>query len=148
MKVSLFVFLLLFGCKNQPADTQKLIEVTGEVWWMEGDFMPRIGDPPPGIRTPAAREVYFYPALHISDINGEMGPLFGKVQGQPVAVAKSNDNGKFSIMLPAGTYSVFTKETDGLFANRFDGDGIVNPLVVTAGQSCSMRIDINYLATF
>lgn len=150
MKLHFFIIVLLSlsGCKNQSVNTQELFQVSGEVWWLEGDFMPRIGEPPPGRRTPAVREVHFYPAINVSDLNGEMGPLFGKVPGQPIAVAKSNDNGKFSVMLPAGTYSVFTKESEGFFANSFDGDGIVNPLVVAAGQPSSMVIDINYLATF
>jgi len=150
MKFQLFIIglLLLSGCKNQSVNTQELFEVSGEVWWLEGDFMPRIGEPPPGRKTPALREVHFYPAINISDFNGEIGPLFGKVPGQPIAVVKSNDDGKFSVMLPAGTYSVFAKESEGFFANSFDGGGIVNPLVVTASQPSSIVIDINYQATF
>ncbi len=150
MKLPLYIIgmLLLIGCKNQSASTQELCEVSGEVWWLEGDFMPRIGEPPPGRRTPAIREVHFFPAINVSDLSGEMGPLFGSIPGQPIAVARSNDNGKFSVMLPAGTYSVFTKESGGFFANSFDGEGLVNPLVVAAGHPSPIVIDINYLATF
>lgn len=139
--------ILLAGCKG-PGPTEVRQGIAGEVWWLEGDFMPRIGENPAGQRRPVQRTVVIYPVLQLNDLEGQSGPLFTEVPAEQVAVVQSDENGKFEVQLPTGTYSVFTREPEGYFANSFDGEGRVNAVVVKTGEITRLVIDINYRATY
>jgi hypothetical protein len=150
MKPLLIIGFLLVavGCKSSLSTTSDKQGVTGTVYWMEGDFMPRIGEKPGGSRQPIARDVLFYPPFKTSDLIEAQGPIYQHLPNVPLARVSTDENGKFSVSLPAGTYSVFTKEPNGFFANRFDGDGIINPVEVKSGAFSEIVIEINYKAVF
>ncbi|MEQ8417578.1 MAG: carboxypeptidase regulatory-like domain-containing protein [Imperialibacter sp.] len=150
MKPLLIIGLLLVAvsCKSSLSTTSDKQGVTGAVYWMEGDFMPRIGEKPGGSRQPIVREILFYRPFNTTDLGGEHGPIYRSLPGEPIARVSSDENGSFSISLPLGTYSVFTREPDGFFANRFDGNGIINPVEVKAGAFSEIVIEINYEAVF
>ncbi|MEQ9375750.1 MAG: carboxypeptidase regulatory-like domain-containing protein [Imperialibacter sp.] len=150
MKPLLIIGLLLsaVGCKSSLSSTSDKQGVTGAVYWMEGDFMPRIGEKPGGSRQPIVREILFYAPVNTTDLGGEHGPIYKSLPGEPIARVSSDENGSFRISLPLGTYSVFTREPDGFFANRFDGNGIINPVEVKAGAFSEIVIEINYKAVF
>jgi len=150
MKPPLIIALLLVavGCKSSLSTTSDKQGVTGAVYWMEGDFMPRIGEKPGGSRQPIVREILFYGPVDASSLGTENGPIYKRLPIEPIARVSSNKNGTFRISLPVGTYSVFTKEPDGFFANRFDGNGIINPVEVKAGAFSEIVIEINYKAVF
>ncbi|WOK05038.1 carboxypeptidase regulatory-like domain-containing protein [Imperialibacter roseus] len=150
MKSLLIIGFLLaaVGCKSSLSTTSEKQGVTGAVYWMEGDFMPRIGEKPGGSRQPIVREILFYAPINASDLAGDHGPLYESLPGEPIAQTGSGENGRFRISLPVGTYSVFTKEPDGFFANRFDSNGIINPVEVKAGAFSEIVIEINYKAVF
>jgi hypothetical protein len=150
MKPLLIIGFLLIsvGCKSSLPTTSGSQGVAGVVYWMEGDFMPRIGEKPGGSRQPVIREVLFYKPIKTSDVSGEHGPIYKSLPGEPIARFSSDENGIFRISLPVGTYSIFTKEPDGFFANRFDGNGIINPVEVKADAFSEIVIEINYKAVF
>lgn len=151
MKILLTIvaIVLLAGCKPQSTGSTAASQgIAGEVWWLEGDFMPRIGGKPSGRRTPVERELLIYPAINVAQTEGQTGPLFPSLSGQPVVSIASNESGEFSIQLPEGTYSVFTVEPNGFYANSFDGQGLINPVTVKKGEMTPITIEINYMATF
>lgn len=141
------LLLLLIACKTgqQPSSAGQGIE--GQLWWLEGDFMPRIGGRPTGKRTPAQRSVVAYEAISLQAMK-HPGPLFPSVPARKVAETESGPDGKFRLSLPPGIYSVFTREAEGLFANSFDGNGIVNPVSVKEGEFTNITLEINYAATY
>ena len=146
--VAVFLVLMAIGCKSPIPSGELKQGIVGEVWWLEGDFMPRIGENPPGQRRPVQREVVFYEAVSLDELGGESGPVFSHVPGEQVASVTSGGDGKFKVMLPEGTYSVFTKEPEGFFANSFDGEGQVNAVTIKKGEIVRMTIEINYQATY
>lgn len=60
----------------------------------------------------------------------------------------TNPDGSFKLKLPPGKYSVFVKEDDGLFANLFDKDNSINPVVVKERQYSWLPITVDYNATY
>lgn len=146
--VAAFLVLMIVACKSQMPAGQLEQGIAGEVWWLEGDFMPRIGEKPPGQRKPVRREVVFYEVVSLEDLGQESGPVFPAIPGKQVASVTSGDDGKFKVMLPEGTYSVFTEEPGGFFANSFDEEGQVNVVTVRKGEMTQMTIEINYQATY
>lgn len=146
--VTVVLVLMVAACKSQLTSGQLEQGIAGEVWWLEGDFMPRIGEKPSGQRKPVRREVVFYEVVSLGELDQESGPVFPAIPGKEVASVNSGDDGKFKVMLPEGTYSVFTKEPEGFFANSFDGEGQVNAVTVRKGEVTQMAIEINYQATY
>jgi hypothetical protein len=57
-------------------------------------------------------------------------------------------NGRFIVALEPGTYSVFVKEPDGLFANRFDQAGIINPVTIDRNELVNILIKVDYKAAY
>jgi hypothetical protein len=74
--------------------------------------------------------------------------LYQQLPGTPVAKVTSASNGEFTVFLAPGIYSVFTREPSGYFANRFNGQGIINPVEVKAGIFSEIVLEINYKAVF
>lgn len=93
------------------------------------------------------REILFYEPVTMNEAKRN-GTLYQHIPTKLVATATSDENGKFSINLPAGSYSVFTKEPDGLFANLYDGEGRINITEVKKGEVTDITIEINYQAAF
>lgn len=141
------ILLLALGCKKPPAASEGQ-GISGTVWWLEGDFMPSIGTPPPGKRMPAQREVFIYPALTQNEVSRQGGPVYPTLPGTPVAKTSTDSSGQFTVALPPGMYSVFTREENGFFANSFNSDGVIGAVVVNSGSFTVISIDINYMATF
>jgi hypothetical protein len=60
----------------------------------------------------------------------------------------SNRRGKFKVKLPPGEYSLFIKEKEGLFANRFDQNNRINAVEVKPGKFTRITILVDYEATY
>lgn len=144
------VVLVVGGCTpHQNHSTSKIMQgVKGKVLWVEGNQMPSFGrDKPQPKPEGVVREIYFCKASASSQLQGE-APLYQGIEGQVFAQTTSNAQGHFAIELPVGTYSVFTKEETGFFANIFDGQGIINPVTVSESQVTNFNININYQASY
>ena len=148
-----FVFLLVLAIACNKPNTKTLSEmkqgVKGTVIWMEGNMMPSFGEKASDKKKgkPVVREVLFCKPTKMNDLPHE-GTIFQNADKNLVKKTTSDEEGKFSIELPAGKYSVFTKEEGGYFANSFDGDGNVNIVEVKEGEITEMNIDVNYKAAF
>jgi len=137
--------VLVAGCEwtnGQEADQG----IRGQVLWLEGNFMPgpdreaRRGEP-------AERTLYIFPALKHAELE-QTGTFYKKPKVEPVKVVKSDEEGKFSVTLPPGLYSLLSREEDGLYANLFDGEGRVFPIVVKSGEFTEVIFRIDYKAVF
>ncbi|MEM1405340.1 MAG: carboxypeptidase regulatory-like domain-containing protein [Bacteroidota bacterium] len=149
MKQIVLLFTVLYSAIGGCATTQVSSQaqgVKGKVLWVEGNQMPG-PDRKTNEGSPVTREIVFYDVLKTSDLK-RLGALFQEPPFEPVAVVKTNEQGEFEINLPAGRYSLLTRENNGLFANLFDGENNVNPVTVESGKFTDIKIVINYNAVY
>jgi hypothetical protein len=62
------------------------------------------------------------------------GPYCQTINSRLIRQVKTDDNGNFSILLPPGTYSVFTKKGDLFYATRRDEKNNIAPVEVLPGK--------------
>jgi hypothetical protein len=148
---SIVIVLTFTACKSMKTEEQG---VSGKVTWLEGNQMPTIKSEDQKSNTsertkgkPVVRVIKVYPIVNMADARLEDG-LFQSIAGDPFAEVTSDENGDYSLILPPGKYSLFTVEEDGLFANSFDGNGNIEPLIVKKGEWVTRDLVINYKAYF
>lgn len=144
MKMLIIISAALFALSN-PVNAQKQ-GICGKVIWTSGNQMPG-----PGLKSSKSagivREVYIYEATSTTKVT-EAGGFYSSVQTKLIKKVKTKKDGTFNVKLPAGTYSVFVKEEQGLWANIFDGQGIINPVTVAAKTCTQFTINVNYQAAY
>lgn len=145
----LWLGLALVSCVLQKENTPKIKQgLFGTVTWLEGNRMPSPEMPKSTGPKAIVREIKIYEAVTFEQVQGE-APLFRSVKGKLLKTVKSNAKGFFECELPIGDYSVFTVEEDGkLFANSFDGNGLINGVKVTQDGKVRLDIQVNYKAAF
>jgi len=120
--------------------------IDGQVFWISGDQMPGPGK----VLTPqqgVVREILFYNRLTLNDVKLE-NQFAHNITAEPVASLWSKADGTFRVKLPPGTYSAFTREPAGLFANNIDRDGCISCVVVKPRQFSWLVISIDYEAAY
>lgn len=107
--------------------------------------------PGPGMKTTdkkgVARELHVYEPVNFKQAN-QVNGFYRDINTKLIAKTQSQPDGSFTIKLPPGTYSVFTKEPEGLFANTFDQNGVINAITVEKGKFTKTDITINYKAAY
>jgi hypothetical protein len=146
---SLVMLLAIFSqCKPYTIDSQG---ITGQVTWLEGNQMPMVTeDGKPDVKStpkPIKRSVRVYPLVKIQELKMEDG-LFAPIAEKPLKEVETDENGRYSISLSPGRYSVFIVEAGGLFANSFDSEGNVQPVTVKSGEWTIVDVVVNYAAFF
>ena len=139
----LLAFLLLTIQFQVDAQRQG---IQGQVFWIGGNQMPGPGksiSPQQGI----VREIVIFHEVKLQDTNQKDG-FFTDINSEPVASLFSNADGSFHIQLPSGKYSVFVKETKGLFANLFDAQGNINPVIVKDKKYSWITLSVDYEAVY
>lgn len=77
------------------------------------------------------------------------GAFFKDVQSELVTTVNSDRSGFFQVSLPPGRYSVFVEVFgDYVYANRFDGDGNINPVQVMPDSVVKAFTDLDYNKAF
>lgn len=121
--------------------------IKGTVTWYEGDRMPGINrQAEPG--KPVRRVIYIYSLTNRHAAVEHDGVFYDSIRTRLVKKIKSDKSGMFSVNLVPGQYSVFTKEEQGLYANRLDGSGNINPVSVRADSVTTIDIRVDYKATY
>lgn len=120
--------------------------ICGTILLQQGNQMPGPG------RTlsagqPVEREVLVYQLTNVSQVQSS-GTIFTGIKTAFVAKTHSNAKGYFELKLPAGKYSVFVQEQEGLYANYFDGKGSINPVEVVKDSVTKRNITISNKAVF
>jgi len=95
----------------------------------------------------AIREILIYELTGFDDVT-VVGPFFRDIKTKMIATVQSNADGTFKIKLPPGSYSVFTKEKNGLYANLFDENKNINPVTIKASQYTWKTITVDYEAAY
>lgn len=139
------LFLVPFACKPPQTHNQGILK--GELRWIAGNQMPGPGQAANG-GTPIQRVVLIYPPVQRDACTFGPDGLFTSIPGKPVARILSDTTGTFITNLDEGMYSVFTSEKDGIFASISNGEGIMNPVSITARDTTEIQIDINYRASY
>ncbi|MHB8844311.1 MAG: peptidase associated/transthyretin-like domain-containing protein [Nitrospirota bacterium] len=145
---ALLLLLILFvpvGCGEvPPVDPTGTLE--GTVLFWEGDFFP---GSPTGTKTPVVREVLVYEAATYDQVTQEPFnySFFSAIHTHLVATTMSDSNGRFSLDLPEGTYSLFVRENGQYYANLMT-DEFINPVDVVSGATTTFTFDISYMMTW
>ena len=114
----------------------------GQVFWVSGNQMPG----PEALLSPnqgAVRDILIYELTTFNDVT-QVGPFFRDIKTKMVASIQSKPDGTFKIKLLPGSYSIFTREKNGLYANLFDEKNNINPVSVKNGQYAWKTITIDY----
>jgi hypothetical protein len=141
------------SCTAQQAGLQHFQEgLYGQVLWLEGNLMPRMDESEQALQSRSSgkgiqRIVHIYPAVSAAQVPSEKG-FFDLSGVEKLATLQTDDKGRFFIALPPGTYSIFSEEEEGLWANVFDANNTINPVVIEAGQITSWTFEINYKAAY
>jgi hypothetical protein len=143
--VLIILFIVLIGCASIPGQISQGIE--GQILWVTGNRMPGPDRqlPPP---EPVQRWVYVTPVIKMNQLPDMEEGLYPSLPVEPVDSVQTNKKGNFRLNLPTGTYSLFTREEGGYFANTFNQEGQVNPVTIKDGQVSEITIEINYSAVY
>ena len=152
MKLRIYIILIsisLSGCSFPIRNGVFSIEqgITGQVLWKEGNHMPSPGGRFTAITKPVEKEIVVYEMTNKSQAKA-FGPFFSDIKTALIAKVKSTKTGFFQVELPVGTYSVFSVEPGGLFANSFDGKGNIQLVEVTKGAKIHIDFAIDYMASY
>lgn len=121
--------------------------ICGRVVWTAGNQMPGPDGTAGGESQPIQREVFIYEATRPADVS-QVNGFYTRITTRLAAKTMTRKDGTFRVKLPAGTYSVFVREPDGLWANLFDGSGTINPVIVANGEFVTVTVNINYMAAY
>jgi hypothetical protein len=136
------------GSKNTINSASEVQGIVGEVSELIGNQMPMVGAPAPTPR-PLKATVYIYDSTHISKAQ-QIGtsPLFSMVNTRLVQKLDTNEAGRFSAAVPAGTYSVFVLKGGAFFANQFDEKNNIGLCRVEVGKQTRVQITVNVDASY
>ena len=160
MQKSQTVFLMLlitFSCSSKRAfNTTNMIigqGISGKVIWLEGNLMPGIQEESDTTTSsltqgkPVERYVTIYRLTHRDQTVQEDG-FFKEINNRLVKKILSDEEGNFATKLDTGRYSLFVEEPQGYFANRFDGEGYINPVEVKKDEVTEVTLKIDYKAAY
>jgi hypothetical protein len=145
-----FVFFKLCPMTETRMDLGGFQEqgVEGFVYRISGNQMPSPGikpSMPNGIPT----TVYVFELTNINQVSRLGQTAFYKsIKTKFVRKLESAADGHFSVQLPVGSYSFFTKKNDLFYANWFDTNNNIAPVTVMSGKMTAIKIRIDYDANY
>lgn len=146
-----FGFLFLANCKAPQGSITSEISINegiaGRVLWREGNFMPTIDGGDQGKSIGISREILIFELTNINQVT-QRDEFFTDIKSRLIKSVTSNPDGIFEVAIEPGTYSVFTKEEGGLFANIYDGENNIFPVTVDSGKVTGVTIVIDYKAAY
>ena len=145
MVVRLGLIILVFNVLGCARET---VRVTGEVWRVRGNQMPSPDLPDP-VYPGFATRIYFYEPLSAGSVVPlGSGGTYRQINGRLAGMAESGGDGRFSLRLKPGRYSVLIGRDTLYYANIRDGKGVLNPVEIPAGRKFSLRLRADWDATY
>ena len=140
-----FIICSLLAFKPAPHAKQG---IEGTVYLVTGNQMPG-----PGVKRPAPKgmktTVYIYTLTNINQVvKPDESPFYSSVKTKLVKRVVSDSKGRFSVQLPPGTYSVFTKKDALFYANGSDEKNNIFPVKVLPGKMTRIDVQVNYNAVY
>jgi hypothetical protein len=132
-----------------PAFPQaKKTGIEGYIFKVSGNRMPSPDvklSPPKGFQT----TLYIYELTSLDQLTrvGESA-FYSQVSTRLVKTAESDASGYFTLSLPPGQYSLFTKKDALFYANYFDGQNFVAPVKVSPGKMTQVNVNVDYDAAY
>jgi hypothetical protein len=120
--------------------------ICGSVLWVQGNQMPG-PDKSIAAGKGVKREVHIFQKTTVNQTT-QQGVFFSEIKTPKVKVITTKRNGSFKVKLEPGTYSLFVKEEEGLFANSFDGQQCIQCITVNPGKFSKTTIEVNYKAAY
>ncbi len=144
LQLAISIPVLLHSVYSQDKKTG----LEGYIFRISGNRMPSPDtklSPPKGIKA----VLYIYELTSLSQVikEGETA-FYSTIRTHLVQTVTSNESGYFSVSLPPGEYSLFTKKDALYYANNFDGDGHIAPVKVHSGKITQVNINIDYDAVY
>jgi hypothetical protein len=93
------------------------------------------------------RTLEIFQALYPHDVQAVNGQFY-TTKKEPIAIVESDKKGNFKIQLPPGHYSLLSRETFGLYANRFDASGCINCFEVKPNHFTWHTLSIDFEAAY
>ncbi len=114
----------------------------GNIKTIEGNMMPSVGKQNNSKTIITRKQILIYKLLNTEEIKAN-GNYYDYPKSNAINKVKTNKQGNYKIALPIGKYSVFVNDKKGLFANKYDGLGFVNPVEVKKDQLTNFDITID-----
>jgi hypothetical protein len=142
--IAVLLAVMLFPAFRQPKRTG----IEGYIFKVSGNRMPSPDvklTPPKGM----AATLYVYELTNLSQLSRvSETPFYGNIKTRFVKTTQSDASGYFSVSLPPGQYSLFTKKDDQFYANYFDGQNNVAPVKVSPGKMTQVNVNVDYDASY
>ena len=163
MDLSTFLFPLLLASAGHPLSCHPAAGSAGKsapdstgiegiVYSVTGNQMPS-PDKKPGARPQKGirSTVYVFELTNIQQVVGSSpSPCFTAVKTKLLRKADTDEKGYFQILLPPGSYSVFTKNGDLYCAGRRDDKNNIAPVDVLPGKMTRVdcRVESDHAAVY
>jgi hypothetical protein len=139
--------LLLFLASLSCSSIQQRQGIKGHVFWVTGNQLPGLENSR-SAHAGIQREILVYKLTTLRQATRMENGFFKDIETSMVISLVTKPDGSFKLRLPPGNYSIFVKEKEGLFANLFDKDNAINPVVVKDKQYSWLPITVDYEATY
>lgn len=152
----LTICCLLSACKTtKPTETvencnAEIIQgIEGNILLREGNWMLGPDMNPEQKGSSVQREVYVYELTNVSQTTpSEERVFFSDIKTKLVKKITSSPDGCFKVSLPVGRYSLFVLEEGKLYANRFDEEMHIFPVLVEDGHLTYVQLIIDHKASY
>lgn len=74
--------------------------------------------------------------------------FFTHIATKLVKKVNTGEDGQFLVSLKPGRYSLLVKEPQGLYANLYDGEGHINPVMVKKDSISEVVLKVDYKAVY
>lgn len=120
--------------------------IEGTVFSVGGNRMPAPNRKPAVPKEGVRATICIYELTNISQVDrvGD-APYYQSIHTRMIRQVDTDDKGRFKVLLPVGTYSIFTKKGDLFYASRRDEKNNLAPAEVLSGKmtkvECSVESD-------
>lgn len=142
-----FAFIILYLLFLACSSAQQRQGIKGQVLLISGNQLPG-PENTKRIHYGVQRELFIYELTTTSQVTQNADGFFTDVETKLITTLKTKVDGSFKLRLPPGQYSVLVQEQYGLYANLFDKNNAINPIIVKENEYAWLPITIDYQAVY